>query len=181
YAHSANADKTVQYLDLANQKAIRLNAMEEAKAYFDEAMELLDALPETAENRQRRISLLVSQGEVFLLLSNPSEYYDLLTRSEPIAIKLGNQALLGALYSRMGFCVYEFGHFDQGIKTLTKAAELCEAAGNAEEAGYAYAWLGWSHLYRGHYDRVLAVKEDLLRTMEQRFNLPWYVRGLGAA
>jgi tetratricopeptide (TPR) repeat protein len=63
----------------------------------------------------------------------------------------------------------------------TKAAELCEAAGNAEDAGFAYTWLEWSHLYRGDFDRVLAVKEDLLRTMEQRFNLRWYVRGVCAA
>jgi len=180
YSHSANAGKAVEYLDLANQKAIRVNAMEEAKAYFDEAMELLDTLPETEENRQRRISLLVNQANAFFLLLKTSEYYDLLTRYEPMAIELGNQALLGALYSRMGNCDFGFGHFDQGIKTLTKAAELCEAAGNTEDAGYAYAWLGWNHLYRGHYDRVLAVKKELLRMMEQRFNLRWYVRGLGA-
>jgi tetratricopeptide (TPR) repeat protein len=81
----------------------------------------------------------------------------------------------------VGNCEFVFGHFDQGIKTSTKAAELCEAAGNAEDAGYAYAWLGWNNLYRGNYDRVLAVKEELLRTMEQRFNLRWYVRGLCGA
>jgi class 3 adenylate cyclase/tetratricopeptide (TPR) repeat protein len=181
YSRSANTEKAVQYLDLANQKAIRVNAMEEAKAYFDQAMAHLDTLPETDENQQRQISLLVNQGDAFFLLFMPSEYYDLLTRYEPMAIELGNQALLGALYSRMGNCDFGFGHFDQGIKTLTKAAELCEAAGNAEDAGYAYAWLEWNHLYRGDFDRVLALKENLLRTMEQRFNLRWYARGLCAA
>jgi len=181
YAHSANTEKAVEYLDAANQKAIRINAMEEAKVYFDEAMALLDTLPETEENRQRRISLLVNQGEPFLLLFKTPEYYDLLTRYESMARGLENQALLGAFYSRLGHCEWGFGYFDQGIKTSTKAAELCEAAGNAEDAGFAYAWLGWCHLYRGHYDQVLAAKEDLLRTMEQRFNHHCYVRGLCGA
>jgi len=181
YGRSANTDKAIQYLDLANQKVIRLNAMEEAKAYFDEAMALLDTLPETEENRQRRISLLVNQGEVFLLLAKTSEYYNLLTRYEPMAVDLGNQALLGALYSRMGFLDNDLGHFDQGIERLTKAAELCEAAGDVDDAGYAYAWLGWPLLFRGHYDRVLTVKDELLRMMEQRFTHRWYVRGLCAA
>ena len=181
YARSANTEKALQYLDLANHKTAKLNAMEEAKTYFEEAMAHLDTLPETEENRQRRISLLVNQGEVFILLFKFQEYYDLLTCYESMAIELGNQALLGALYSRMGNCVFAFGDFDQGIKTLTKAAELCEAAGNAEDAGYAYAWLGWNHLLRGHYDRVLAVKEELLRMMEQRFNPRQYVRGLCGA
>ena len=123
YARSANTEKALQYLDLANHKTAKLNAMEEAKTYFDEAMAHLDTLPETEENRQRRISLLVNQGEVFILLFKFQEYYDLLTCYESMAIELGNQALLGALYSRMGNCVFAFGHFDKGIKTLTKAAE----------------------------------------------------------
>jgi len=182
YAQSANTDKAVEYLVLANQKTIRINAMEEAKAYFDEAMELLETPPpETEENRQRRISLLVHQGDVFFLLFKTPEYYDLLARYEPMAEGLDNQALLGAFYSRMGHCDFGFGHFDQGITTLTKAAELCEAAGNIEDAGFAYAWLGWNHLYRGHYDQVLAAKEELLRTIAQRFNPHHYVRGLCGA
>jgi class 3 adenylate cyclase/tetratricopeptide (TPR) repeat protein len=180
YGRSANADKAVHYLDLANQKSIKLYAMENAKAYFDEAMAHLDTLPASEENRQRRISLLLNQGDVFLLLAKFSEYYDLLTRYEPIAIELGNQALLGALYGRTGFCDFEFGHFDHGIKRLTKASELCEATGNVEDAGYAYVWLGWNHLFAGHYDQVLAVKEELLRTMQQQFNPRLYVMGLCA-
>jgi tetratricopeptide (TPR) repeat protein len=181
YSLSAHTDKAVQYLDLANQKAIRLNAMEEAKAYFDQAMVHLDSLPETEESRQRRVSLLVNQGEVMLLLFKSPEYYDSLTRFEPMVNGLGKPELLGAFYARQGHCEWGFGRFDQAIQTLTKAAELCESAGNIEDAGYAYTWLGWSYLYRGQYDRVLSVKEDLLRTMEQRFNLRWYVRGLVAA
>jgi class 3 adenylate cyclase/tetratricopeptide (TPR) repeat protein len=181
YGRSANADKAFQYLDLANQKAIRLNALEEAKTYFDKAMAHLDALPESEENRQRRISLLVNQGIVFYMLFKNQEYYRILTRYESMAIELRNQALLGALYSRKGNCEFTFCHYDQCIKTLTKAAELCKAAGNVEDAGYAYAWLGWSHLFMGHYDRVLNVKEELLLIMEKQFNPRWYVRGLCGA
>jgi class 3 adenylate cyclase/tetratricopeptide (TPR) repeat protein len=181
YAQSANAEKAFQYLDLANQKMAKLNAMEEAKAYFDEAMGLLDTLPENMENRRKRISLLVNQGEVFIQLFRPSEYYDLLLRFESIANGLGNQALLGAFYSRLGYLEWASGQFDQGIKTLTKAAELCEAAKNIKDAGFAYTWLGWAHLYIGGYDRVLAVKEELLRTMKQRFDPHCYVRGLCGA
>lgn len=171
----------MEYLDLANQKAIRVNAMEEAKAYFDEAMGHLDTLPESDVNRQRRISLLVNQGDAFFLLIKMPEYYDLLTRYEPMASGLGNPELLGAFYVGLGRCEYSFGQFDQAIHTLSKAAELAEASGSVEEAGHAYAELEWSHFIRGDFDRVLALKENLLCTMEQRFNLRWYVRGLCAA
>jgi len=181
YGRSANADKAVQYLDLANQKSIKLNAMEEAKTYFEEAMALLDTLPETEENRQRRISLLVSQGEAFMLLLKIPEYYDLLTRCEPLARGLGNPELLGAFFGRLGHCHFIFGHYDQAIETLTKAVELCQGAGNAEDAGHAYTYLSWSHSDRGDYHQVLALKEDFLQTMEQSFNLHSYTWVLSAA
>src|SRR4030095_5420130 len=61
YGRSGNKDKAVQYLDLANQKAAKANAMEEARRYFDEAMTLLDTLPETECNQHQRIVLLVNQ------------------------------------------------------------------------------------------------------------------------
>ncbi len=115
-----------------------------------------------------------------LLLKIP-EYYNLLTLYEPTARVLGNPELLGAFYGRLGHCHFTFGHYDQAIQTLTKAAELCEASGNAEDAVHAYSYLEWSHLYRGNFDRVLALKEDLIRTMEQRFNFRWYTYGLSAA
>jgi len=181
YGRSANADKAVQYLDLANQKSIKLHAMEEAKTYFEEAMALLDTLPETEENRQRRISLLVSQGEAFMLLLKIPEYYDLLTRCEPLARGLGNPELLGAFFGRLGHCHFIFGHYDQAIETLTKAVELCQGAGNAEDAGHAYTYLSWSHSDRGDYHQVLALKEDFLQTMEQSFNLHSYTWVLSAA
>jgi tetratricopeptide (TPR) repeat protein len=181
YGRSANADKAVQYLDLANQKAAKVHAMEEAKAYFDEAMALLDALPESEENRQRRIALLVKQGIVFFLLLRHPEYYDLLTRYEPTAKALGNPELLGAFYARLGYCEFSFGNYDQGIQTLTKAAELAEASGNVEEAGYAYVFLEFSHFDRGDYDRVLALKEDVLRNMEHQFNLRFHSYALSLA
>jgi tetratricopeptide (TPR) repeat protein len=41
--------------------------------------------------------------------------------------------------------------------------------------------LQWSHPLQGDYDRVLALKEDVLRMMAQRFNLRWYAWALEAA
>jgi tetratricopeptide (TPR) repeat protein len=182
YAQSANTEKAVEYLELANHKSIRINAMEEAKAYFDQAMELLESPPpETYENRQRRISLLVKQGEAFFLLLKTPEYYELLTQYETMARELENAELLGAFYARFGYCDWAFGHFEQAIQRLTKAAELCETAANSEEATYSYTWLKWSHLFAGNFYEVFGVKQDILRTMDAGPNLRWYVWGLCAA
>jgi tetratricopeptide (TPR) repeat protein len=171
----------VEYLDLANRKAAKANAMEEAKHYFDEAMTLLDTLPETECNHRRRIVLLVNQQMVMLLLYKYPEYYDLLTRYEAMAVRVEDQGLLGVFYNGLGWGEYGFGHFNQAIQTLTKAAELCEAAGNPENTGQAYMLLQWSYMWKGDYDQVLTLKEEVLRMLAQRFNLRWYLFALTAA
>jgi tetratricopeptide (TPR) repeat protein len=181
YVRSANQGKAVEYLNLANQKAARTSALEEAKGYFDQAMELLDTLPDTDENRIRRISLLTNQWVVFVYLFKVQEYYDLLTRYEPLVTKVDSPGLQGAFYARLGACEGQLGSLDQSIQTETKAAELCEAAGNAEDAAFAYVYLQLNYLIRGEFDRVLALKEDVLRKMDQRFNINWYVVALSRA
>ena len=175
YGRSGNSDKAVKYMSLANQKADKLNAMEEAKSYFDETMELLDNLPKTEENRRRRISLLLNQGFVFFMLIKSPEYYDLLVRYEPTARGLGNKGLLGAFYARMGQCEWLVGHFDQGVQTLTKAAQLSKAAGSLEDLVYANLFLLGSHYDLSNYDQVFTLKEESLRILEQKFDPRLYV------
>lgn len=175
YGRSDNKEKAIEYLELANQKAIKVNAMAEAKAYFDNAMGLLDMLPETEENKQRRVSLIANQPEVFTYHFKNQEYYELSIRYEPLAVKLGKHSLLGSYYGGMGHCQWALGKFDQARHTLKKSVKLCQAAGKFETAGLAYMWLQWSYLYLGDYDQVLSLKKDLLLMMEQRFHLRSYV------
>ena len=124
YMRSDNKQKAVVYLDLANQKAAKLNAMEEAKAYFEQAMKLLDTLPDTKDNQEQRIILLVNQWLVFTLLFQVPEYYDHLTRYESVAIGLENQGLLGAFYVGMGLCEWWLGNYDKAIQFETKRQDV---------------------------------------------------------
>jgi predicted ATPase len=68
YTQTTNSDKALEYLELANQKAAGKNAMQDAKTFFDQAVALLDSMPDTDETRRRRISLIVRQLIVFWLL-----------------------------------------------------------------------------------------------------------------
>jgi tetratricopeptide (TPR) repeat protein len=181
YVRSDNTDKAVVYLDLANQKAAKLNAMETAKSYFDQAMNLLDTLPDTEGNRKRRISMLVSQWVVFSLLFQIPDYYDLLTRYERMAVEVEDHGLLGRFLVAMGWCQYWIGNYDQAIQTLGKTAELCETSGAFEHAGMAYNNLQWSHLCKGNFEQVFSLKKEALRTTKQQFNLRVYMYAFVAA
>ena len=181
YVRSGDKDKAVEYLDLANRKAAKANAMFEAKAYFDDVMKLLDLLPDTERNQRRRLSLLVNQGWVMNAMLNLPEYYDVLTRYEGMAVKLGDSQLLGSLYARKGWCEWSFGDFDRAIRTTSVATELCEAAGNMEDAAQAYVHWQWSHLCAGELHQSLVRSDDALRSLEGRINLRLYLFAVAGA
>lgn len=174
YTRSDNSDKALYYLNMAIHKAFGLSAMEEAMSYYEQAMALLDTLPETDENLERRITLLVNQWAAYEMLLKFGEYYELLKRYEPAAVRMKNQGLLGVLYARMGHCEWWFGHNRQSIQSLERGLELCEAAGNVEGIAYACMQLQWNYWTVGQYDRVIELKPRVMGIMDQFFNLRLY-------
>jgi predicted ATPase len=146
YCQTTNHDKAFEFVDLANQKAVKSNAMHQAKTYFERAMALLDGMPDTEDNRRRRVSLLVNQWIVFwLLLIRGPEYHDLLVRYEEMATALGEPRLLARFQLNLGHCRRGLGLIDQ-TDMFMSAVRFNEAAGAAEESGPAYCMLQFTSL-----------------------------------
>jgi class 3 adenylate cyclase len=176
YRRSDNVEKALDYLDKANQKAARLNAMQEAFSYFDEAMKLLDNLDETIENQKHRISLICNQAWVFALLLRMQDYNDLLAKYQPLVVDLNVTELSARFYSALAWSEYFLGHFDHSIKIGEKAVELSEAAGHPEYAYQAYMELLWSYIWTCNYDKFHSLKEGVLCLLEKKFELQLYIQ-----
>ena len=181
YAHTANHEKALEYLELANRKATTSNAMQEAATYFEKAIALLDIMPDTESNRHRRIRLIVNQWIVFWLLLRIPDYYDLLVRHQVMAVALGNSELLATFYLHLGHCQWVFGLLHESADTLTDAVRFNEAAGVSEKSGPAYSMLQWCNHYLGNYDEALSWREAAMQRLRQPFDLRWTVWSLGSA
>jgi tetratricopeptide (TPR) repeat protein len=181
YTQTTNSDKALEYLQLANQKAAGKNAMQEAKTFFDQAIALLDNMPDTDENRRRRISLIVRQLIVFWLLFRVPEYHDLLVRHEKIAIALSDPRLLSQFKFNLGHCQWVFGLFDQAVETFSSVVKLNETAGTTEESGPAYCMLQWTHLYLGNFEPALSAQKPALQKFRERDDLRWHSWSFAAA
>jgi tetratricopeptide (TPR) repeat protein len=154
--------------------------MEEAMAYFQEAMKLLDEMPDNELNQKRRISFLVNQWPTFFLLLKRVEHYELLTRYEPMAVGLGDPGLLGSFNMCLGTCEWWFGLLSRSIRTLTEAARVCQEIDDYEMAGVAFASLQWSYVFRGDFKDAIALKEDVLRLLKKAFNVRTHVLSMSA-
>ena len=94
YTRSANTDKAVEYLDLANQRAAKTNAMAGSHAYFAEAMRLLDPPHDRAQPAAAHCPASEPAHGDGTSAKFP-EYYELLSCYEPIAAGLGHPGLWG--------------------------------------------------------------------------------------
>lgn len=171
YERSDNKAKSVEYLYLANQKAEKASAIEDARGYFDKAMQILDTMPDTSENQERRISLLSNQLFVFEQLFQIMEYYNLLLRYEPLAAKIKDTGLVGSFFGKIGVCEMQMGSFDKALHFAKKAVEFTERAGNFEQAARAFVTQQACYLVKGDFDKVFALKKDVLRMLSKQFNL----------
>jgi class 3 adenylate cyclase/tetratricopeptide (TPR) repeat protein len=182
YSLSDNRDKTLKFLYSACQKAIKFNAMNEAMEYFEEAMKLLDRMPDNKKNQKLRISLIVNQWPAFLMLFRFPEQYDLLNLYKHVAIKLRDQELLAEFYNRKGHIEMWFGDFDHSVENRGKAYEIFKAIENIKGTANACIGLQWNYLYKGDYNEVFEFRDKTLKLMEIQFTPYEYVYAvLGAS
>jgi predicted ATPase/class 3 adenylate cyclase len=175
YSHSVERELAARYLELANRKAAERNAMEEALGYFYEALGVLEELPDTPENRRRRVALVLEQTGEFHFLHRHREYYEVLLRHEPLVLELADEALLGGFFARLGHRQWVFAEFRQAEQTLGRARDLCERAGNVEDAAAAHMLLEWTLLFLGDYRRARLEAERALEKLAERFHPIWYM------
>ena len=181
YTRTPNTGKALEYLELANRKAARAYAMTEAKSYFDQAMELFEAMPATKATQHRRISLLVNQILVFYFLNQVAKYLELLKQYEALANDQEDLGLVGMFYKHLGQCQLLQGDQRGGMKTLHRAVKASEAGGNVLAAGMAYSMLAWAHFWLAEYDQVYAWQAKALRAFEERFDLTFFMWARTAA
>jgi class 3 adenylate cyclase/DNA-binding SARP family transcriptional activator/tetratricopeptide (TPR) repeat protein len=169
YSRSSERERAADYLELANRKAAAQHAMEEALGYFYEALTILEDLPDSEDNRRRRLGLVLDQTGGFHYLHRHEEYYELLLRHEPLALEQSDSGLLGAFYDRLAHRQNVFGEFEQGRETASQALELCERSGNHEHAALACTSVQWAHMMLGEYGRAHRYAERALEHLAVRF------------
>lgn len=152
----------------AHEKAVNSNAVEEAKTYFDECMKVLDTVPTTPRNRERRMCLLVKSFVMFQLLLQTPQYYELLSRYDSIVVELDNTRLVGEFYASKAWCQVMYGSYHQATKNEKKGLRLCELAVDAEGVGRSYAALQWGRGTQGYLEEAVELKNEIVGKLDER-------------
>ena len=166
FQRSSDVERAIHYLQVANRRAAARNAIEEAYQYYRAARELLEKLPDTDENRRRRLKLVNDQTAEYHFGLRNQEYYDLLITHQPIVESLGDEGLLGGFYGQLGHReLVMFHDYNRAATTLERALELSDGAGNQHDAIFAETLLLWTDTMLGEYDRALRHREMARRKL----------------
>ena len=168
YSRSSERERAADYLELANRKASAQHAMEEALGYFYEALAILEDLPDSEDNRRRRLTLVLDQTGGFHYLHRHVEYHELLLRYEPLALEQSDPGLTGRSINAWGTARSSSARTGRREKPQP-GTRLCERSGNHDHAALASGGLQWAHMMLGDYGRAHRYAERSLEHLAVSF------------
>ncbi len=146
--------KSIIFGKKAAEKAIRVFAPEEALEYYKIALEALEKLEATDENKESMINLLNGMGEISYTLGDLNtgiNYYDL-------AIKLcdetGNKSAKAELFANKGEVLSREGKWGAAVQSFEKSRIISEKLGDSHVVAKAYRGLGHVYWRFGDYDKA---------------------------
>jgi tetratricopeptide (TPR) repeat protein len=136
---AADPAKTIRYLEMAGAKAVQSSAFKEAQQSYEQALTLLNRLPESAERDLQELNL--RQSIIWLLRItrvSSSASADALARAIALAKKSGNLSQLISLMQATAYAAFNGGDFETAAPLADEALELALPEGNPTNLALVY-------------------------------------------
>jgi class 3 adenylate cyclase/tetratricopeptide (TPR) repeat protein len=179
FARSAEAEKAVDYAIEAGEKAHRRWANTEALAHFGSALKRLETMPDSAENRLRRIDAVVKQGEIIFALGRHAEHIAALDAIRTIVQESADSRRRAAWSYWAGFLHSIAGSRPEvSIAYCREASTIAEAEGLNDIKAFAECCLTHVYAMAGSLREAVEAGERALPVFEARGNVWWACRTL---
>jgi tetratricopeptide (TPR) repeat protein len=179
FGRSDETEKAVDYAIVAAEKSGRSWANTEALNYFYTALSRLDAMPDTAANRLRRVDAVLKQAEVKFALGRHTEHIRALDQIRDILDPIDDARRRATWHYWTGFLhILTGGQPDVSTDHCNEAVALAAAAGSEEIKARAESCLAHIHTVAGRLSEAIEVGERALSSFELQGNLWWAGRTL---
>jgi tetratricopeptide (TPR) repeat protein len=179
FGRSDDAEKAVDYAILAAEKSQRRWANSVALEYFEDALRRLEAMPDTASNRFRRIDAVLKQAEVKYALGRYAEHIEALTNIRAIVEEAGDPRRRATWHYWLGFLhATAGGRPDAAIDECREAARIASAYGFDEINAFAESCLAQAYMTAGRPREAIEAGERALASFEARGDRWWAGRTL---
>jgi class 3 adenylate cyclase/tetratricopeptide (TPR) repeat protein len=147
-------EKAVHYLWQAGGKAAARSALSDARGRFEQALGVLDALPESRAALEQAFEIRLELRRVLRQLGEGRTMLECLREAEALAERLGDDRRRGLVYALMTTVHSTLDELDEALATGTRALEIAERLEDLRLRIVATSHLEQVYYYRGEYRRV---------------------------
>jgi tetratricopeptide (TPR) repeat protein len=158
------AERAVSYLRQAGLKASARSARD-ALARFEEALRILDAMPESAFTLEQGFGIRLELRQVLAQLGDFLTARERLREAEALAERLDDDRHRGRVGSVMTNIHNNLGELDEALASGTRALEVAERLGDSSLRVLTTTYLEQAHYYRGDYERAIELAIDNLAAL----------------
>jgi len=158
-------EKAVHYLRQAGLKASARSALPAAQVWFDQALGVLPALPESPSTLEQGFEIRLELRRVLNLLGDVRQVLERLREAEALAERLDDDRRRGRVHLFMANVLALLGELDEALVAGTRALEIAARSGDLRLRVWATIYLAQAHYYRGDFARVVELATDNLAAL----------------
>jgi DNA-binding SARP family transcriptional activator len=158
-------EKAVEYLRRAGLKAAARSALPDARARFEQALGVLEVLPQCRSTLEQAFEIRLELRPVLTLLGEGRQALERLREAEGLAEQLNDDRGRGRVCAEATSVHSQLGEPDAALGTGTRALEIAGRLGDLRLRILSTSYLEHAHYLRGEYERVVALATDNLAAL----------------
>jgi tetratricopeptide (TPR) repeat protein len=160
-------EKAVHYLRQAGLRAAARSALLDARGWFEQALGVLEALPESQSTLEQAFEIRFELRAVLTQLGGrgPRPALERLREAEALAERLHDDHRRARVCSVLMTLHTLLGEFDEALATGTRALEMAGHLGDLRLRIFTMSYLEQAQYYRGEYERVVELATGALAAL----------------
>jgi class 3 adenylate cyclase/two-component SAPR family response regulator/tetratricopeptide (TPR) repeat protein len=167
-------EKAVQYLRQAGAKAATRSAFHDARVWLEQALEVVEALPESPSVLEQAFEIRLELRPVLNLLGEPRQALERLREAEALANRLNDDLRRGQVRASMTNLHSLLGEMDEAVVTGTYGLEVARRLGDLRLGILATTYLEQAHYFRGEYERVIELATGNLSALPAEWTYEYF-------
>jgi class 3 adenylate cyclase/tetratricopeptide (TPR) repeat protein len=169
-------EQAVPYLRQAGLKAAGRSALADARAWFEQALEVLASLPETPPTLEQAFDIRLELRQTLIQLGEVRRALERLLEAETLAERLNDDRRRSRACAFMTAIHILLGELDEALVTGTRALAIAGRLGDIRLRILTTGFLEQAHYSRGEHERVVQLATDNLGVLPA----DWVYESFGA-
>jgi len=158
-------EAAVHYLRQAGLKAAARSAYANARAWFEQALSVLEASPESASTLERGLDIRLDLRPVLVALREIRTSLHRMREAEDLAERLDDDRRRAQVYAGMTNAFSHLGELDAAVATGTRGLDIARRLSDSTLRILNTTYLEGAHYFRAEYERVVELASDNLASL----------------